>query len=44
MARKHRGFGNFCTYWLLPVIAISIPVVWYLATQGYLQILYTPAK
>ncbi|WP_284928465.1 hypothetical protein [Candidatus Phytoplasma sp. AldY-WA1] len=46
MSRRNnkRGFGNFLTYWVLPVIAIAIPVIYYLGTQGYLNINYTAVK
>ncbi len=45
MARRNRrGFGNFLTYWFLPVVAVVIPVIYYLGTQGYLQIFYTAVK
>ncbi len=34
----------FFLYWVFPVIAVVVPVVWYLASKGYLQVFYTPVK
>jgi len=37
---NNNGFGRFMLYWVFPVVAVVVPVVWYLASQGYLQIFY----
>jgi hypothetical protein len=42
--RNRRGFGSFLTYWFFLVFAIVIPVIWYLAIQGHLNILFTSPK